>query len=130
MTFANLNSATHARQYAEKDDERAGIQPYLTNHSLRATTVTVLSASKSTVNDQRSTISSKCRQPLSHSRRKKSMKFSSTVCLMMCKGRDVIPLFSSSPDRGLPLGTQNQNFLSIFRIFCQFTFNVNVNNSR
>ena len=63
------------------------------------------------MNDQRSTSSSKCRQP--------SIKFSSTVCLIRCKGKDVNPPFSSSPGRGLPLGTQNENFLWILgQFFC------------
>ncbi|KAL9964412.1 hypothetical protein ACROYT_G028053 [Oculina patagonica] len=67
-----------------KMTERAGIVPYLTNHSLRATTVTVLSANNIetrkikaitghkidtsidsvTVSDQPSSSSKKCRQPL------------------------------------------------------------------
>ena len=139
-----------------KMTEKAGIVPYLTNHSLRATTVTVLSAKNIetrkikaiTGHKSDSSIESYCERPTLN-----QFKQMSTALTSFINGEETpetsIPCATTSTasvpyptgDQRLPLGRHEENFLLSNGLNpgailpsgnfqnCSFTFNVNVNNA-
>ena len=149
--------------------ERADIKPYLTNHSLRATTVTVLSAQNIetrkikaiTGHKSDSSIESYCERPTLDQFKQMSTALTSFIhsdrspeisrrrCVDLSKTKEGSSASISTPHSGPTSSCQNSpptvEHESVFASLglnsgsilpsgsfsnCQFTFNVNVNNSR
>lgn len=139
-----------------KMTEKAGIVPYLTNHSLRATTVTVLSANNIetrkikaiTGHKSDTSVESYCQRPTLDQFKQMSSALTSfisgkespeTSLSVPSTSTTTVPAMRSSSDQRLPLERHEENFLLSAGLNagailpsgnfhnCSFTFNVNVN---
>ena len=138
-----------------KMTERAGIIPYLTNHSLRATNVTVLSAKNIetrkikaiTGHKSDASIESYCERPTLDQFKQMSTALTSFIneeetskTSISCATTSTASVPYPASERRLPLGRHEENFLLSNGVNpgailpsgsfqnCSFTFNINVNN--